>query len=292
MKIVTAVVNNPEFIEIQYYTLKKYFKGAEYEFIVFNDAKKFPDFSNGGDPTIRGQIEETCRKLGIECINIPNQQHQNDVRCSVLRCAEAMNFVLHYQKQNIDKYLFIDSDMFLISDFDISKYENYVCAVVFQQREPNLNYLWNGIHYFDFVKIQEAGELDMLSWSATPGCDVGGKMSEWFMKQLEGNVYPDIWQIRKSESNFVVNNIWFIRHLWSGTWDASELPQHMIDNKDFLEFLQNDPRNENGKFFAEIYDDVFFHYRAGGNWRFHLDGMGLHRHLTEKLKSLLISEYE
>ena len=33
MKIVTSVVNNPIFIEIQYYTLKKYFKG-EFEFIV------------------------------------------------------------------------------------------------------------------------------------------------------------------------------------------------------------------------------------------------------------------
>ena len=51
MKIVTSVVNNPTFIEIQYYTLQKYFKG-EYEFIVFNDAKDFPDFTNGNDITI------------------------------------------------------------------------------------------------------------------------------------------------------------------------------------------------------------------------------------------------
>jgi hypothetical protein len=52
MKIVTAVVNNPDFIEIQYHTLKKYFKG-DYEFIVFNDAKDFPDFSNFGNIEIK-----------------------------------------------------------------------------------------------------------------------------------------------------------------------------------------------------------------------------------------------
>ena len=52
MKIVTAVVNNPTFIEIQYYTLKKYFKG-DYELIVFNDAKDFPDMTNGNDITIK-----------------------------------------------------------------------------------------------------------------------------------------------------------------------------------------------------------------------------------------------
>ena len=61
MKIVTAVVNNPIFIEIQYHTLKKFLKGTStegYEFIVFNDAKAFPDFTNDGDITIRSKIEE------------------------------------------------------------------------------------------------------------------------------------------------------------------------------------------------------------------------------------------
>ena len=38
VKVVTAVVNNPVFIELQHHTLKKYFKGGDYEFIVFNDA--------------------------------------------------------------------------------------------------------------------------------------------------------------------------------------------------------------------------------------------------------------
>ena len=51
IKVLTAVVNNPVFIEIQYFTLKKYIK-CDYEFIVFNDAKQFPDFTNGGDITI------------------------------------------------------------------------------------------------------------------------------------------------------------------------------------------------------------------------------------------------
>ena len=59
MKVVTAVVNNPVFIEIQYHTLKKHMKCA-YEFIVFNDAKQFPDYSNGNDATIYNKIIEKC----------------------------------------------------------------------------------------------------------------------------------------------------------------------------------------------------------------------------------------
>ena len=57
MKVITSVVNNPIFIEIQYYTLKKYMK-CDYEFIVFNDAKDFPDYSNGWDSTIKNIIEQ------------------------------------------------------------------------------------------------------------------------------------------------------------------------------------------------------------------------------------------
>ena len=61
MKIVTAVVNNVDFIEIQYHSLKKYFKG-DWEFIVFNDAKEFPDFTNGGDISIKNKITNLLYK--------------------------------------------------------------------------------------------------------------------------------------------------------------------------------------------------------------------------------------
>ena len=82
MKIITVVVNNIDFIEIQYYTLKKYFQG-EYEFIVFNDAKDFPDYTNYNDITIKSNIENKCRELNIKCINIPNEHHKSIIDASV-----------------------------------------------------------------------------------------------------------------------------------------------------------------------------------------------------------------
>jgi hypothetical protein len=40
MKIISVVVNNPIFIEMQYNSLKRFFKSEEaFELIVFNDAK-------------------------------------------------------------------------------------------------------------------------------------------------------------------------------------------------------------------------------------------------------------
>jgi ribonucleoside-diphosphate reductase alpha chain len=53
-------------------------------------------------------------------------------------------------------------------------------------------------------------------------------------------------------------------------------------------YVKNDVRNviENNetKYFCEIYDDIFFHYRAGGNWR----GEGTNFHINNSKKLLKI----
>lgn len=281
MKIVTAVVNNPIFIEIQYYTLKKYFKG-DYEFIVFNDAKGFPDFTNGNDISVKTTIEQTCKNLNVTCINIPNEHHRI-CDCPVKRCADSMNFILEYQKKNIDKYLMLDSDMFLIDYFDINKYSNYDCAVVLQSRNNVINYIWNGIYYFDMTKMKN---IDILNWNNFGICDVGGMMQQWLTKQMENTPIPNVLDIRWTNKEFHSNNIYFIKHLWSGTWNLNELPINLRSNKKFIYFLVTDIRNKNNKFFCEIYDNVFLHYRAGGNWM--RDDINMHKMLSYKLKECLV----
>ena len=277
MKIVTAVVNNPTFIEIQYNTLKKFFKG-DYEFIVFNDAKSFPDFTNGGNTTIKNSIEMLCNKLEITCINIPNEQHKNNKKASI-RTADSMTFILNYQKQNPDKYLLLDSDMFLIDYFDINKYSQYDCAIVLQSRNDfKINYFWNGIYYFDMTKMKN---LDLLNWSCCPGCDTGGMTQEWLQKQMKDKPIPNTDEIRWKNKLFHTNNIYFIKHLWSCSWDITELPTNIIETSPIIDFIKNDPRNSNNKFFCEIYDNVFLHYRAGGNWL--NEGMDLHYNLSNNL---------
>jgi hypothetical protein len=278
MKIITAVVNNPAFIEIQYHTLKKYFQ-SEYEFIVFNDAKDFPDFTNGNDITIKKQIQDICIKLDINCINIPNNNHKQNMNAAT-RCADSMNYILEYQKNNHDKYLLLDSDMFLVDYLDINKYSQYDCAIVLQNRnDGRINYFWNGIYYFDINKMKN---FELLNWNCCKDCDVGGMMQEWLKKQLGNTTAPNTDEIRWTNKLFHTNDIYFIKHLWSCTWYINELPQNLQDNKELIDFLKNDVRNQNGKFFCEIYDNVFLHYRAGGNWR--NEGLTLHKQLTQSLK--------
>jgi len=148
---------------------------CDYEFIVFNDAKSFPDYSNGGDLTIKNLIEETCKKLGIAYINIPNNHHSKQTDASV-RTSDSMNFILKFQQQFPDKYLLLDSDMFLIDDFYVSDYDNYDCAIVLQSRMNNrYNYFWNGLVYFDINKMTK---LHLLNWNLN-NFDVGGMMTYW-----------------------------------------------------------------------------------------------------------------
>ena len=282
MKIITAVVNNPEFIEIQYHTLKRFYQGS-YEFIVFNDAKMFPDYTNSGDVTLRQQIEEKCNALQIQCISIPNGHHTMKDNASE-RSADSMNVMFQYQKDHPDQYLVIDSDMFLIHEWSADKLKEYDAAIVLQSRkDPTFHYPWNGWCYFDMFKVKNT---DLVHWERIPGyCDTGGRMNDWLQAQMVGQPMPDTDEIRWSSHTFHTDTIYFTKHLWSCTWNASEAPDYIKENQTLLDFLTNDPRNVNGKFFCELYDGAFLHYRAGGNWR--QEGIAFHRAITQKLKQVL-----
>jgi hypothetical protein len=287
MKILTSVVNNVDFIEIQYFTFKKYFKG-EYEFIVFNDAKEFPDITNGGDISIKNKIKMLCEKLNIKCINVENTHHKeiDGIDMGRRHADTFCKYILPYQKNNPDKYLVIDSDMFLVDKFDIEKYSKYECAIVLQSRNINeivVNYLWTGLCYLDFTRIQD---IDIFDWNVCDGFDSGGMTQFWFKKHMKNNIIPTTYDIRWTDGIFHTENTYFIKHLWSCSWDESEIPENLKNNLALIDFIKDDCRNQNSKFFCEIYDNVFLHYRAGSNWL--SEGLDLHNSLTQKLKHILM----
>ena len=289
MKVVTAVVNNPIFIQIQYYTLKKYMK-CDYEFIVFNDAKDFKDFTNSGDLTIKPLIQQMCQKLNIQCINIPNKHHNLNHRMykeAGIRTADSMNYILEYQKHNPDTYLLLDSDMFLIDNFYIEDYIKYDCSVVLQKRKKidkitDIHYIWNGLYYFNTYKL---GNLNLMNWNCLPTTDTGGMMTTWLNTKI--TEFPDIEEIRKNDNIILEkNNIHFIKYLASLEWNINDLPENITNNEKLVLFLLNDPRNVNNRIFSEIYDNKFFHYRAGGNWE--NKDLKQHIQLSYKLRDALL----
>ncbi len=287
MKIITNVVNNPIFIEIQYNLLKKYVRGGEYEFIVFNDAKSFPDYTNDGDINIRNKIIETCKKLEIKCINMENDNHKEITNASI-RASIVMNEIHKYQMMNPDRYMVIDSDMFLIDYMDINKYDEYKAAFVLQSRGEH-RYMWSGLVYMDMRNVDEFRDIN---WSLTPKTDVGGMTREWLERHIKideekGYKIPTTDEIRwNKEDIYNTNNLYYIRHLWSLTWNDKELPVNLREKEGLIRYLKEDMRNNDGKYFCEIYDNIFLHYRCGGNWMG--EGMRFHLEMTDKLKKYIM----
>lgn len=293
MKVVTAVVNNPRFIELQYFSLKR-FMPCEYEFIVFNDAKTFKDFTNGGDLTTKQRIIDMCTKYDIKCIDIPNEHHIYNIYASD-RTADSMNFIMNYQKRYPDEYLLLDSDMFLIDTFDIEKYRKYHCAFVLQRRESNkcdkcnryeeIYYLWNGIFYFNLLKM-DLFNFNLLSWNRHVNCDTGGLTSIWYNNHLSrfNETIPSFDEI--ANNNTSSKTIYYINFKKSETWNENDAPDCVKNNEKLLKYLQQDPRNKDKKFFSEIYDDCIFHYRAGGNWKG--GGLDFHNSLSQKLLNVIL----
>ena len=259
MKIITPVTNNPEFIRLQFHTLKKYIN-VPFEFIVFNDAKQFPDFSNFDDPTIWGKIVTMCESLGIQCINIPNDHHRH-VTNPGQRHIDAMKYITEFMFTNPDKYLQLDSDMFLLDELSISTLEQYHCAIIKQDR-PGITYVWPNLFYFDIPKLLYK---DLIKWDYAPGTDTGGQMSTWLAKYVQN--HPE--------------SIYYIDSLSSCQWNEKQLP-HPLQTTAILNFLKNDIRNTNdGQFWCELYHNCILHYRAGSNWN--REGSSIHSYMTEQL---------
>lgn len=278
MKVVSIVVNSTDLIELQYNSLKKYLKYDDYEFIIFNDAKEFPDYTNNNDITIKRQIEDICKKLQIKCINIQNDHHRYDQNASK-RHVDSLNILLQYQKSNPDKYLIIDSDMFLIRDFDITKYFQYEAAVVIQDKIVNnqhIYYPWPGYFYIDMTKTSG---IELMDYSLCPGGDTGVLMYKWLM-----NIIGDSVNI-KHNSDMVINNVYFPKNLIAGKWDITDLPSELCSNTILMTFLNNDMRREDNRMFCELYDGAFFHYRSACNWRG--EGLAMHKQNIKYLKKML-----
>jgi len=294
MKVITCVVNNLGFIKIQYYTLKKYLKN-DYEFIVFNDAKGYPDITNENNINIRKDITKLCKELGIKCIEIPNDyDYYKKLKCTSTKASFGMNFMLRYQLANPDQYLILDSDMFLMDYLDINeRYGNYKTAFYIQDRvfeNRIVRYAWIGVIYLDFRKINDSYLID---WGTNYGVtDCGGLTETWINGLLKPNErYPTGLELNwNKEDNFNTTDVYLFKTIRGHNLTVDNIPDNFKKNEKLNEYLKEDNRNINDLMYCEIYDGIFLHYHSGCNWRG--EGFEFHEKRTEKLMNILIDEDE
>jgi hypothetical protein len=198
VKIYTYTHNRPDFIKLQYETIKRHVKD-DFEFIVFNNER--PGGDGGYDEEKIGEIDKICDEIGVECIRVeldPELKYLNGIKMfegdSYLNgnnaCAYSFTWGWkNYIANNDCLSIIIDSDMFFIRDISLNdEMEGYNFAFVpsyrylEQYKNPEnhgkiaFKYPWNGIV---FVKPHELPNPENVSW----GCgqiegiavDVGGE---------------------------------------------------------------------------------------------------------------------
>lgn len=256
--ILAAHCNNLNYIDFQYKSLKKHFKG-EYEYIVINDAKEFGDITNFNQHNIKEKIENKCNELGIKCINLPQHLHHNrktlfpntselSTDHPSARNAITIQYGFNMYCNMNDGYLMvIDSDMFFYNDFNINDFmENYDIAGCGQGKRSDshyVEYLWIALCIFN---LKTCKNLNEFYWDCgrvhNIPVDAGGQSYHYIQKYK-----PKIKYIG-----------------WSYYEDKLSYKNHKLEPK-LVNFLDEIFDSSCGS--KEVFIKLnIIHLRAGSNW--------------------------
>lgn len=170
--IFTSVVNRPDFVILQDKLFKKFLKN-EYKFHIVDDSV---------EPEISEQFEIACSLNELEYYRKPPANKP-------MNPAQACAHTVQWTYDNIirknhanDIVFFLDSDMFLIDEFDIEEYMEDAIIAGLPQVRGHVTYMWNGIMFFNMPKIEDK-DID-FSDGIVEGemTDVGGHTYWYFLR--------------------------------------------------------------------------------------------------------------
>ncbi len=227
--VFTTVVNRPDFLEYQARLFRKYLRD-EYVFHVVDDSV---------EPAITRQYAEICRRHGLEYHRKPRRFRLRRPSAADA-CAEAVQWT--YDALIRSRYadsvaLLLDSDMFLVEDFDPRAYvADHTLAGLKQRRGPVV-YLANCLLLLNMPEIERlGGDLDF-----SPGkiegqdVDVGGHLYYFIHR-------PDV-RVRETDPDM-----------------RPAYPTH------FKGIWLQDPALTEGYNIEAHCGGRFLHYRAASNW--------------------------
>ncbi len=229
--IFTSVVNRPDFITLQNKLFQKFLKN-KYQFHIVDDSI---------DSEISEEFKNICSQNKFEYYKKPERKTQLN---PAQACADTVQWTydtLIKQNHKEDIVFFCDSDLFLISEFDIEEYmEDAIISGLPQYRE-NITYMWNGIMFFNMPKMEDL-DID-FSDGYVDGVltDVGGNTYYYFkknnikMKEIDVQ-YPTHYEEIEIQNEEVTHGYNFELHLdgtflhyraatnWHSNWRGSQDP--------------------------------------------------------------------
>jgi len=274
--IYTVCYNTPQYIEPQYKLLKKFIKN-NFEYIVFNNTMTNSALIQSNIDN-NAKLNNICQKHNIKVIDLPkhifNGFSDNN---SSGRAGTAINFSHKHLFSNypLDSTFFlIDTDAFLINDFDVEKFmTNKKMSGRSQYRKgatKTIKYITNHIviykpscfdnsfqKYFSFLPCN----IDSVN------CDCGGNIN-YIFEGLEENEFVD-W--KNSIFSIEGNN----KQLFGGSpTEDNDFDYNFLNSLDdkIKKFVLDDTKYLQKKHpFCEIFTNtdnntMFLHLRAGTNW--------------------------
>ncbi len=226
IKFYTYANNRPDFVELQYRSLKHFMKN-EFELIVFNTCPFF-------QIRLRKEIKKKCRELEISCLPLRVIGYNNPSTTAAKLIQKSFQKKI---RKDTGISCIIDSDMFLLSQLDLKSYmTNFDVAGVWQTRD-NVNYLWPGLLFLNMSFIKDKKMNFSCGEVEGERVDVGGNLYYWL----------------KRNPNLRIRNIHHTSHICKENNNLNTLPE------DIRKQYEDDFR-------FELYDRLFLHYGRGLNW--------------------------
>lgn len=158
--IFTHVYNRPDFIELQYLTFKKFLED-EYEFIVFSDAC---------NQHMMYAIKNTCKRLNIKHIPIPQHIHKipylkrwpkEKFNAPAVRNVNAVMYSLNTLGfEHDDILVLLDSDVFFLKKISIKELLKDHDIVGMRLGNGFITYLWHGLIFLNMKTLPDIKTLD------------------------------------------------------------------------------------------------------------------------------------
>lgn len=200
IQIFTYAHKRPDFIRMQYDSIKKHVK-SDYEYIVFNNAIDSVDQYH--------EIKKITNELNIRCIDITVDGSvlnnlldgtiiNNHYTTPNVACSYPLLWTFNKYLTNEEKICIIDSDMFFIDDINFDDLlSNNDCVYIPQYRSNNsIKYMWNAFICLNFKLNPSLRDLD---WNCGRingvAVDVGGYTHNYLLTNTINPVYIEEYSI-------------------------------------------------------------------------------------------------
>lgn len=255
--ILSSWVNNPENLVHQVNLFRKFCK-EDFDYIAIIDAKPYEDFTNFNNKNMVDELVNACMRVNVKyeildqslhlqrdkVMPRPNiiSENRNPATRTALSAQYSWNIAKKIAK-NYDFVCFFQCDMFPIKEFSLDEWVQDNSLLYVSQKRDQVQYAWDGI--FILRPSSEPKEIwDLID----------------FEDGFQDGAYTDagggMWKLLKK-----IENKKKVNYINSLQWSLCSFLEEPLQK-----FLLNDPRNQNGKFFAELYEGIILHLRAGGNW--------------------------